>query len=62
MKTLISNFYSEQLAQKQLENLIENQKKWSWLGYAIIPLLVLLRSSLVALTLSVGNFFTIWMK
>jgi len=54
---LIYNFYSEQLAQEQLEKLIENQKKWAWLGYAIVPLIVLLRSSLVALCLSVGNFF-----
>ena len=54
---LLSNFYSEQLAKEQLDKLIENQQKWSWVGYAIIPLLVLLRSSLVALTLSVGNFF-----
>jgi hypothetical protein len=54
---LIFNFYSEQLAQEQVEKLIKGQKKWAWLGYTIIPLIVLLRSSLVALCLSVGNFF-----
>ncbi len=53
---LIYNFYSEQLAQEQVEKLIKSQERWSWLGYAIIPLLVLLRSSLVAMCLSVGNF------
>jgi len=56
-RELIYNFYSEQLAQEQLDKLIENQQKWSWVGYAIIPLVILIRSSLVALTLSVGNFF-----
>ncbi len=54
---LIYNFYSEKLAQEQLNNLIENQQKWQWIGYAIIPVLILIRSSLVALVLSVGNFF-----
>ncbi len=54
---LVSNFYSEQLAQEQVEKLIENQEKWAWLGYSIVPLLVLLRTTLVALCLSIGKFF-----
>jgi hypothetical protein len=54
---LMVNFYSEQLAQNQVEQLLENQNKWSWVGYAIIPLLILIRSSLVALCLSIGVFF-----
>ncbi|MCF6348900.1 MAG: hypothetical protein L3J20_11465 [Flavobacteriaceae bacterium] len=54
---LIYSSLSEQLVQEQVEKLIEGQKKWAWLGYTIIPLIVLLRSSLVALCLSVGNFF-----
>ncbi|MCF6350340.1 MAG: hypothetical protein L3J23_04845 [Flavobacteriaceae bacterium] len=56
-KELTYNFYSEQLAQEQLEKLIENQEKWSWLVYIVLLIIVLLRSSLVALCLSVGNFF-----
>jgi len=55
--TLLYNFYAEQFAQEQLEQLIENQQNWAWLGYAIIPLLILFRASFVALCLSVGNFF-----
>ncbi|MDD3721151.1 MAG: hypothetical protein PHW92_01505 [Lutibacter sp.] len=54
---LVLNFYSEQLAQEQIEKLLESQEKWAWVGYAIIPLLILIRSSLVALCLSVGVFF-----
>ena len=57
LEDLIYNSYSEQLAQEQLENLIETRQKWEWIGYAIIPVLILIRSSLVALVLSVGNFF-----
>lgn len=54
---LVFNFYSEQLAQEQVEKIIESQEKWAWVGYAIVPLLILIRSSLVALCLSVGVFF-----
>jgi len=57
VEELVHNFYSEQLAQEQIEKLLESQAKWAWLGYAIIPLLILIRSSLVALCLSVGAFF-----
>ena len=56
-KELLYNFYAEQLAQEQVEKLFKSQQKWAWVGYAIIPLVVLLRSSLVALCLSVGVFF-----
>lgn len=54
---ITSNFYSEQLAQEQLDQFIESQEKWSWLGYVVIPLLILIRVSLVALCLSIGVFF-----
>lgn len=54
---LMVNFYSEQLAQDQVEKFLENQQKWAWVGYAIIPLLILIRSSLVAFCLSIGVFF-----
>lgn len=54
---MVLNFYSEQLAQEQIEKLLESQQKWAWLGYAIIPLLVLFRSNLVALCLNIGMFF-----
>jgi len=56
-KEIMYNFYAELLAQEQLDKLIENQQKWQWLGYAIIPLIILIRSGLVAISLSVGNFF-----
>jgi hypothetical protein len=54
---LVYNFYSEQLPQEQLEKLLESQKKWSLVGYAIIPLLPLIRTSLVTLCLNIGLFF-----
>jgi hypothetical protein len=54
---LVYNFYAEQLAKDQLEKMLAVQQKWAWVGYAIIPLVVLIRSSLVALCLSIGVFF-----
>lgn len=54
---IIYNFYSDLLTYQQLEQLLESQKKWYWLGYAIIPLVILFRVSLVTLCLSVGMFF-----
>ena len=56
-KDLMANFYSEQLAQEQIEQLLESQEKWAWVGYTILPLIILIRSSLVAICLSVGLFF-----
>ena len=54
---LIYNFYSEQLAKEQIGELLENQKKWSWVNYLIMPILILLRTSLVAFCIEVGVFF-----
>jgi len=54
---LLYNFYSERLGQEQLEKLFESKENWSWLSYSIIPLLILIRSNLVALCLNVGMFF-----
>jgi len=54
---LVYNFYAEQLAQRQIEELLETQQKWAWIGYAIVPVIIVLRTSLVATCLSIGLFF-----
>lgn len=53
---LYYNYYSEKLVQEQVENIIVLKNKWEWIGYVIIPLLVLIRTNLVALCLSIGMF------
>lgn len=53
---LIYNFYSERFAQEQIEQYLENRKKWEWLTYAVIPIIIFIRASLVAMTLSIGTF------
>lgn len=57
IEQLTTNFYSEQLAQEQLDQFIESRQKWSWLSYVLMPLVILIRVSLVSLCLSVGIFF-----
>lgn len=57
LEDLIYGFYSEQFAKEQIEQIIQNKEKWSWINYAIIPVLILIRGSLVALCLNVGLFF-----
>lgn len=54
---LILNSYSEQLASEKLEELLKNQKKWFWVVYLTVPLLILIRTSLVTFCLSIGLFF-----
>lgn len=50
-------FLSEQLPIQQVERLTAFRTKWQWLGYAFIPLLLLLKVSIVALLLDLGCFF-----
>lgn len=57
IKELIYNLYSEQLAKEQVDKIFESNKKWEWLTYAFIPVIILVRSLLVSVCLSVGNFF-----
>ena len=54
---LFISFLSEKLSLKQIKDFIIYQKKWQWLSYAIIPLLLLIKTSLIASILYVGTFF-----
>jgi len=56
-KELIHNFYSEQLSEENIIEIAIIQDKWAWLNYAIIPLIILIRITLVSLCLSIGVFF-----
>ena len=54
---LFISFLSEKLSLKQIKDFIIYQKKWQWLSYAMIPLLLLIKTSLIASILYVGTFF-----
>ena len=53
--------YISSLADKftynQIEEVLNLQQKWQWLGYAIIPLLLLLKISIIAAIIDAGCFF-----
>ncbi|WP_452600663.1 hypothetical protein [Pontimicrobium sp. MEBiC06410] len=55
--TLLLNSLAEQLTQEQLEQTLNQQSKWLWVGYAIIPILLLLKISLIAAIIDAGCFF-----
>lgn len=50
----IINFYSTQLSYEQIERVLDDQKKWEWLGYVFIPLIYLLKLSLITLSVYTG--------
>lgn len=54
---LIYDSYSNILVEEQLNEILISQKKWSWVGYFVIPLLILFRATLVSVCLSIGVFF-----
>jgi hypothetical protein len=54
---LYFNNYATQLTYEEIEKLLAQSKKWSWLGYAITPIILLAKTSFTALCLSLGLFF-----
>lgn len=56
-KGLLYNSLSEQLTQKQIQHFFEFQDKWQWLSYVFVPILLLIKTSLIASTLYIGTFF-----
>lgn len=63
--TLYFNTLADQLSYEQIEAMIAQGKKWEWLSYVLIPLVYLIKFSLVALVLSLGVWLTtnrFWFK
>lgn len=56
-KGLLYNSLSEQLTQKQIQHFFEFQDKWQWVSYVFVPILLLIKTSLIASTLYIGTFF-----
>jgi len=54
---LVINSLAEQLTKSQIQEALNFQQKWQWLGYTIIPLLLLLKVSIIAAIIDVGCFF-----
>lgn len=56
-KELYYNSLAEQLSKKQIEKIFSFQDKWRWVMYLIVPLIMFLKTSLIASVLYIGIFF-----
>jgi len=54
---LIYQSLSDLLTVEQLQTNLNFQKKWEWLSYMFIPLLLLIKLSIIASVLDIGVFF-----
>lgn len=49
--------YGEQLALSRIDKMVELSKKWEWLGYVSIPIILFVRVAFTSLCLYIGIFF-----
>lgn len=55
--TIYYNTFANQLTFEQIDLLISENKKWEWIGYTTLPILTLVKLTLVASCISIGLFF-----
>ena len=54
---LMYDSYINNLSLEQIQEIINLKNKWEWLSYAIIPLILLIKISLIASVIYIGAFF-----
>ncbi|MGB1232447.1 MAG: hypothetical protein ACPG5M_09425 [Winogradskyella sp.] len=54
---LMISSLAEQFSKEQIEDLIGFQKKWEWLSYVLLSLIILIKTSIIAAILDIGCFF-----
>ena len=52
-KMLFNSFY-EQVSINRIKSMMYSREKWQWIGYAIVPLVLIIKWFLVAIVLDVG--------
>ena len=57
MEMLIFNSLSDRMAQEQVTNIINFNKKWEWVRYLLLPLILLIKITLISSVLWMGTFF-----
>lgn len=55
--SLVITSIAEQFTNDQINEILQIRKKWQWIGYAIVPILLLLKTSIIATILDIGCFF-----
>jgi len=56
--TLYFNSYADEMTYEQIKFLLDQNEKWSWLSYMLIPLIYFFKCSLIAMCLGLGCFIT----
>lgn len=54
---LIFSSFLEQMTMEKVEQSLALKSKWEWVSYAIIPVLVIIKISIVATVIDIGCFF-----
>ena len=54
---LIYNKISQSLTSKEILNYLTSKDEWQWVGYFFVPIMVLIKTVLIASTLYIGTFF-----
>lgn len=57
VRMLIYSNVSEQLTPEQFNNYIDIQNQWQWIGYIIMPLLMIIKTVLITSTVYIGIIF-----
>ncbi|SHL85636.1 hypothetical protein [Flavobacterium chilense] len=55
---LLYNSLSEQLTSIQIEKIFEFQEKWQWINYIFLPILILIKTSIIATIIYIGLFLS----
>jgi hypothetical protein len=54
---LVISSLADQLTTDQLNNALDFKEKWQWIGYLFIPIITLIKVSLIVLILDIGLLF-----
>jgi len=57
VESLVINSLAEKFTFEQVENILGYKKKIEWVNYSIIPILLLIKTSIIAAILDLGCFF-----
>ncbi len=51
------NSLTDQLSRDQIQNILNLKKKWQWIGYVLLPLVLVIKITIIAAILDIGCFF-----
>ena len=57
-RQLFYRTFGEQIAFERIQSFLDMRDKWSWISYAIVPLVLLIKVSYVALCIDIGLLFS----